>query len=288
MKKLLLILLVLSACVSEPYEQPSMEKEVKIVEKEVIVIQCWDGSISESLNDCPPRVEAKEPAPEPDVIPAQDIVKVEPPTIPIAKKLLADARTRFEGYAYLLEDRMVIVYGDKTRHYFSKISMVKTKIPITDVFVDLKAKTAVAYCNIEREGRMLDNAFDYERSRCKDYLDQEIPLEFQDWVSKGPLEYLEDFAALEPIIIENNVQTISIGGNSKTVQPSIHYMVNGKRVILRIDKRYQVPLKIEYEGRPPVDFRDTFFDVMVLDGKQEKIDSSWTTYQPVSEYWKKD
>jgi len=285
MKKLLLILLVLSACVSEPYEQPSIEKEV--VEK--LVIQCWDGSIAESLDDCPPRVEVKEPAPElapePDVIPVQDIVKVAP-TIPIAKKLLANARTRFEGHAYLLEDRMVIVYGDKTRHYFSKISMVKTKIPITDVFVDLKAKTAVAYCNIEREGRMLDNAFDYERSRCKDYIDQEIPLEFQDWVSKGPLEYLEDFAALEPIIIEDNVQTVSIGGNSKTVQPSIHYMVNGKRVILRIDKRYQVPLKIEYEGRSPVDFRDTFFDVMVLDGKQEKIDSSWTTYQPVSDYWK--
>ena len=101
MKKLLLILLVLSACVSEPYEQPGME--VKVVEKEVIIIQCWDGSVAESLNDCPPRVEAKAPEPDiqPDSVPAQDIVKVEPPTIPIAKKLLADARTRFEGYAYL-------------------------------------------------------------------------------------------------------------------------------------------------------------------------------------------
>ena len=290
MRKWFLVLLLLAACVSQPYVQPGIENktEEKIVEK--IVVQCWDGSTADSVDKCPVKeetsVEAETVPSVEDLPPAQVVVESAPEAMPIAKKLLAEAQTKFTGYAFVLDDRMVIVYGNKTRHLFLKMSQLDDRTPITDVFVDHDKREAVAYCSLEREGRILDEAFEYERSRCKDFIDKEIIVPYEKWVPKGPLDYLREFSELEPILVENNIQTISIGGNSKTVQPSLHYVLDGKRVILRIDRRYQVPIKIEVEGTQAVDFRETFFDVMVLYGGQQKIDKSWVEYVPVSEYWK--
>jgi hypothetical protein len=282
MKKwVLLLLFVLIAC-APPQAPPAEEK---VVEK--VVVQCWDGSTAESVDKCPEKPEEKveEKAEAPEALPPSEVI-VEEPAVPIAKKLLADAQTKFKGYAYVLEDQMVIVYGSKLRHMFLEISQLEDRTPITDVFVDLDKREAVAYCNIEREGKILDDAFDYERSRCKDYVDKPIPVPFEKWVPKGPLEYLQEFAEVEPMLVENNLQTISIGGNSKSIQPSLHYDVGGRRVILRIDRRYQVPIKVEFEGQQSVDFRETYFDVMVVYGGQQKITPEWVEYKPVSEYWK--
>ncbi len=288
MKRWVLVLLLLAACVPQPYVQPTPTVAEKVVEK--VVVQCWDGSTADSVDKCPQKEEAAPLEAEKSSVealpPAKVIVETPPESMPIAKKLLADAQTKFDSYAFLLADRMVIVYGNKSRHLFFKMSQLDDGTPITDVFVDADKKQAVAYCNLEREGHILDEAFDYTRSRCKKYIDKEIYVPYDKWVPKGPLDYLKEFAELEPILVENNIQTISIGGSSKTIQPSLHYMLDGKRVILRIDRRYQVPIKIEIEGQQAVDFRDTFFDVMVLEGGQQKIDKSWVEYTPVSEYWK--
>lgn len=279
--KYIFLLLLLVSCVAQPYVQPGMpdvsNQTEKVVEK--VMVQCWDNSTAESVDKCP-----KQPAPMIEV----EQLEIKAPVIS-AKQLLEEAQTKFTSHAYLLEDRMVMVVDDKVRHYFLKMSKLDDGTPITDVFVDTAAKTAVAYCNVEREGRdILDDSFDWQRSRCKDYIDKPINVSYEAWVSKGPLEYLQEFSQLEPLLVEDSLQTISIGGNAKTVQPSLHYMLNGKRYILRIDRRYHVPLKIEREGERAIDFRDVYFDVMVLDGKPIKIDSSWVAYQPVSEYWKKE
>src|SRR3989344_1993619 len=100
--------------------------------------------------------------------------------------------------------------------------------------------------------------------------DAAINVSFEEWNPKGPLDFLEEFENDTPVLVENTFLTMSIGGNSKTIQPSVHYENEGKEVILRIDKRYHVPAKVEIEGEPPIDFRDTYFDLMVVDGKQER------------------
>lgn len=278
MKRVMLVLLLLVACAPVEVELNQTSNVSNIPEKiveEKLVVQCWDNSTADSIDACPERPITK-------VIEEQ----VEAPEIPIAKKLLNEAQSKFKSYAYLLEDRLVIVSGNRARHLFLKLSQLPDRTPVTDVFVDLDKKEAVAYCNVEREAEILDDAFDWERSRCGEYLDKPFVASFADWNPKGPLDYLRDFSELEPILVENNVQTISIGGNSKTIQPSLHYMVDGKRVVLRIDKRYQVPLKIEVEGGKNIDFRDAYFDVMVVYGKQQKITDDWLVYKPVSDYWK--
>jgi hypothetical protein len=284
MKKWVLLLLLLVSCVSQPYAKPGQTAEEKVVEK--VLVQCWDNSTADSVDKCPPKAEAK--AEVKTSTPVTKVIVEEPPQkIPIAKKLLADARSKFKTYAYLLADRVVVVDGSKVRHLFLRLHDLDSRTSITDVYVDTDKKEAMAYCNIEREGRdMAVDGLDWERAKCKNYVDKPIPVPYEKWVTKGPIEYLEDFSNLEPILVEDNVQTLSIGGNQKTIQPSLHYVVDGKRVVLRIDKRYQVPIKIEYEGQQSVDFRDTFFDVMVLYGSQEKIGPEWVEYQPVSEYWK--
>lgn len=278
MKRVLLLLLLLVACVPpQPVDVSNVTSEVpeKVVEK--VVVQCWDNSTASSLEECPEKVVST---------PVKIVVEEPVQNVPIARKFLNEAKAKFTGFAYVLEDRLVVQRGDKVRHMFFKLSSLDDRTPVTDVFVDLSAKSAVAYCNVEREGRIEDDSFEFERSRCKDYIDKEIPVAFDKWVPVGPLEYLERYADLEPILVEDNLQTISIGGNSKSIQPSLHYMVDGKRHVLRIDKRYQVPLKIELEGGGSIDFRDAYFDVMVVYGKQEKITDDWLTYTPVSEYWK--
>lgn len=213
---------------------------------------------------------------------------VSAPDVGVIQKYLDEARTKFSGFAYQLDDRMVIVFDNKARHYFYKIKETKDKTPLTDIYVDLAENKAVGYCNLEREGRMVES-FDYQRSKCKDYIDEPIDVAVsEDLIPKGPLEHMEAYVNLEPILVENNLQTISIGGNSKSIQPSVHFMVDGKRHVLRLDRKYHVPLKIDIEGRQAIDFRDVYFDTMVLEGKQQKIDKSWVNYQPVSDYIKQN
>lgn len=283
MKKWVLLLLLLVSCVSQPYAQPETKTvDEKVVEK--VMVQCWDNSTADSVDKCPPKVVAA-----PETKPVTKVIVEEPPAhMTIARKLLEEAKTKFKVYAYVLSDRMVIVHENKLRHLFFRQYDLDLHTPITDVFVDLDKKEAIAYCNVEREGRdMSGDTFDWDRSKCRLYVDKEIPVPFEKWTTKGPIDYLAEFADKEPILVEDNVQTVSIGGNQKTIQPSLHYMVDGKRVVLRIDKRYKVPIKIEREGEQSIDFRDTFFDVMVLNEQQFKITPEWVTYQPVSEYWKK-
>ncbi len=285
MKKWVLLLVLLVSCVSQPYVQPTANATVeKVVEK--VMVQCWDNSTADSVDKCPPKVEETPVAAKP----VTKVIVEEPPAqMQVGRKLLEEAKTRFKVYAYVLSDRMVIVYENKLRHLFFRPYDLDLHTPITDVFVDLDKKEAVAYCNVEREGRdMSGDTFDWDRSKCRLYVDKEIPVPFEKWVTKGPIDYLTEFADIVPILVEDNVQTVSIGGNQKTIQPSLHYRVDGKRVVLRIDKRYKVPIKIEREGEQSIDFRDTFFDVMVLNEQQFKITPEWVTYQPVSEYWKKE
>ena len=279
MKRLVLILLLLASCVAQPYVQPGTNQSEKVVEK--VVVQCWDGSTAVSAEACPPKEEKVEEK----KTPAKVIVETLPPSVPIARKYLEDAQKTFTSYAYPLSDRMVIISGDKVRHYFYRLGALDDKTPITDVYVD--GNKATAYCDIEHEKSMYGDSFDLGRSQCKNYINKALPQPVDKWLPDGPLQYLEKFADKEPILVEDNVQTINIGGNSKTIQPSLHYMVDGKRVVLRLDKRYHVPLRIEIEGERAIDFRDTYYDTMVLEGRPTKIDQSWFAYKPVSDYWTK-
>lgn len=270
MKKVIFLLVLLVAC--------QMAQEPAVPVEEVVEAPIVEEVVQE------PVVAVEEPiVQEPPMLPSP---VAEQPKVPVGRQLLDEAKTKFKYHAYQTDDRLVIRVGDKVRHYFFRLSQLKNKTPITDVYVDLTNKSALAYCNIEREGKMEENSFEYERSRCKPHIDVAMEVPFDEWKPQGPLEYLEQYADIEPSLIENNTQTISIGGNSKTIQPSLHYTKDGKTVILRIDRRYKLPLRIEETGKQAVDFRDAFYDVMVVEDSPIKIDESWVTYVPVSQYWK--
>jgi len=287
-KVMLVVLLFLVSCVAQPYVQPTDQVSQdnasvfppasvpvqKVVEK--VVVQCWDNSMASSVDECPAKPAKVQVAPP---APAES-------NVPIARKFLDDAQNKFTGYAYLLSDRMVIQYKGKVRHYFFTVQKLDDGW-ITDVFVDLDGKTALAYCNIDREADIFSDGFDLARSRCHAYLNKSISVPFEEWAPHGPLDVLAEFANRVPVRVEDNVQTISIGGSAKTIQPSVHYLVDGKRVVLRMDKRYHVPLKVEREGDEPLDFRDTFFDTMILEGKPTKITPQMVEYAPPSGFWAK-
>ncbi len=276
----LLVLLLLASCFPNPSVTGNVVVDVEnsvsnsnssniSAKAEPVLIQCFDGSFVDDVSACPKSEIRKETAGR-----------------TIAQDLLEQANEKFSSYAFVVKDAVVINHGNKSRYMFDKLSKID-EVPVTDVFVDKEKKTAVAYCNIDREARLSQTSFDYERSKCRHYLDVPINVSFEKWVPAGPLEFLERFENETPVLFENSTLTMSIGGNSKTIQPSLHYVVNGARVILRIDKRYLVPARIEFENASPVDFRDTDFDLMVVDGKQQRITKEWVVYQNVSEYWLK-
>lgn len=271
-----LVLLLLASCFPNPsitgdvvVDIPSnVTNLTNLTNKTETLIQCADGSFVDFISKC------------------EKIVKTEIKEIPVARSLLEQSREKFSSYAYLIGDALVINHGNKTRYMFNRLSKAG-ETPITDVFVSKDNKTAVAFCNIDREAKFSEGSFDYERSKCRHYLDVPIEVSFEEWAPRGPLEFLEKFENETPFLYENSTLTMSIGGNSKTIQPSLHYDVAGARVILRVDKRYLVPARIEFENESPIDFRDTYFDLMVVDGKQQKITRDWVVYQNVSEYWLK-
>ncbi len=277
MKWGILVLLLLVACAQPAVQPPVAEKVVEVVEK--VVVQCWDGSTASSVEQCPKKEEkiiAKEVvAPEPKV----EVV------VPIGRQLLSKAQEH-AGYAYELEDRFVLVSGDKSRHLLLDVIFID-RVPISDVFVDSAGRTATAYCHLEHEAQMMGNKFTWTQSDCKHFVDKASSMQFKDWELKGPLDYLEDFADVAPDFVEDNVQTINSDGVPKTVQPSLHYIVDGVRVVLHIDQRQQVPVQVEIQGQQPISFRNVFFTTVPLYGKEEKI-ADLLEYKPVSQDWLKE
>src|SRR5574342_132992 len=159
MKGWVLLLILLAACAQPAAQQAAPEEKiVEVVEK--VVVQCWDGSTASSADKCPPekKIVAKEV-----VAPEQKVVAA----VPIGRQLLEKAQAH-AGYSYELEDRHVLISGDKAHHLFLKVIFIQRK-PITDVFVDLANHKAVAYCNVEREEQILGKAFTWDVSDCKHY-----------------------------------------------------------------------------------------------------------------------
>lgn len=275
MKWLVLVLMLLVAC-AQPAVQPSVKTEEKIVEK--VIVQCWDGSTASSLESCPKeeKIVAKEV-----VAPEQKVSQA----VPVGRQLLTEAQ-KHTSYAYELEDSLVLVSNGKARHLFLKKPVFIERKPVSDVFIDIAGKEASAYCQIQHEEQMLDNAFTWSVSDCKNFIDTPTSVPFEDWAPKGPVEYLVDFADIEPDVVENAVQTINSLGVPKTIQPSLHYTVDGVRAILRIDQRQGVPIQVEIQGQPSISFKNVYFDTVPLYGKQVKI-ADLIDYQPVSQDWLK-
>ncbi|PIN74660.1 hypothetical protein COV18_07255 [Candidatus Woesearchaeota archaeon CG10_big_fil_rev_8_21_14_0_10_37_12] len=277
MKKSVVILLFVFLLIACAPQFPEPVVEEKII-KETIV-QCWDGSLVAEISLCPEKEEV-------DRVPVKSLVVEEEPALPIVDQLLQDAKERFDGLAYSVDGRLVIIYGTNARHMFDIPVRLDDSVWITDVFVDLANKTAVAYCNIEREGRFIDS-FEYQRSKCKEFINIPINASFAKWYPRSPIAVLEEFVVSEPILVEDNQQVVNLGGKTKTVRPSIHYLVNGKRVVLRIDARYKVPIAVDYENNKDLVFDEVFFDTMRVDGKQQRITKEWVVYTPVADYWNK-
>jgi len=150
----------------------------------------------------------------------------------------------------------------------------------------LTNKKAVAYCHIEHEEQILGKAFTWDVSDCKHYIDKGIAVPFEDWKPEGPLDYLVNFADVEPVFVEEGVQSVTSLSVPKTVQPSLHYDANGVRVVLHIEQRSQVPIQVEIQGQQPVSFKNVYFDNLLLYGVQEKIADNME-YRPVSQEWLK-
>ncbi len=275
MKWLALVLMLLVAC-AQPAVQPLVKTEETVVEK--VIVQCWDGSTASSVENCPKeeKIVAKEV-----VAPEQKVSQA----VPVGRQLLTAAQNH-SGYAYELEDRFVLVSNGKARHLFLEKPIFVERKPVSDVFVDLAGMKALAYCHLQHEEQMLGKAFTWDVANCKNFIDTATSVPFEDWAPKGPLDYLADFADVEPDVIENALQTINSAGVPKTIQPSLHYTVNGVRAVLRIDQRQQVPIQIEIQGQQPISFRNVYFNTVPLYGKQEKI-ADLIEYTAVSQDWLK-
>jgi len=209
----------------EPEEQVFCTADVK---------ECPDGSYVSrvppecNFEPCPELTVVVEPAPEPQKT--------------IVGELLREAYEL--GHAFEIKDGTMYVYKDQARFAYVNLMPVQglkyegKLVYFTDVYFDRHKKTATGLCDLETEISIVSN-YEASKSKCKDFINVTFDLNFQEYYSLTPLDWLEKYQYTEPTTIVKAEQTIKIQTGYKTIQPVLIFERGEDRTTLHIDKKQQ-------------------------------------------------
>ncbi len=172
-----------------------------------------------------------------------------PPKSHISDALLK-LRQNITSYSAFKEKTQYLVRGELARVKLDKIQRPNIKVnntipaAITDIYVDRQAREAVGYCDPRREKEILGE-FDPQRSACAKLIDIPIPLPYDEYNPYLPEDWLARFSQVQPIIAETTEQYIREPTGWKLVNPVLHFQEGPSIVILRLDSKTGLPIKIE-------------------------------------------
>lgn len=115
---------------------------------------------------------------------------------------------------------------------------------ITDLYVDRETKELVAYCDPRTEEEIVGE-YQADRSKCIKVIDLPFTLDYHKYNPQLPEDILQDYAHREPSLVEDTEQFIKEPSGWKAVQPIVHYGDDVNEVILRLDAKTGLPLRIE-------------------------------------------
>jgi len=186
---------------------------------------------------------APEPAPEPQVF--------EPAP---ANQAIADAIAKFNqnvsSYYFKIGKDEHFVRGKEVHIQLGTFRELPFKVNgtirthITDIFIDRSRSEAIAYCDPRTEEEIVGE-FNADRSKCIKLIDIPFTLDYQEYNPELPEDWLHKYANTAPARVEDTDQFIKLPSGWKTVNPVLHFQEGDKTVILRLDAKTGLPLKIE-------------------------------------------
>ncbi len=177
-----------------------------------------------------------------------------------AQFILSDSMIKFrknvDSYSFSHGKTRYFVKGDIIHVELDKLtptSMLINKTPgyITDLFIDRRTKKATGYCDPRTEQTIM-GSYHADRSKCHDLVNVEIPIDFETFNPVLPEDWLTRFSYAAPTKIEDTDQYVKDITGWKTVNPVLHFQDGNNEVILRLDSKTGMPIKVETSGPTPV------------------------------------
>ncbi len=172
-----------------------------------------------------------------------------PPSSHISDALIK-FRQNITSYSAFQEKTQYLVRGNLARVKLDKIQRPSIRInktipaAITDIYVDREAKEAIGYCDPRREKEIMGE-FDPQRGACAKLIDIPIPLDYGQYNPYLPEDWLIRFSHAQPIFAETTEQYVREPTGWKLVNPVLHFQEGPSTVILRLDSKTGLPIKIE-------------------------------------------
>ncbi|MEM2916209.1 MAG: hypothetical protein QXT19_02540 [Candidatus Woesearchaeota archaeon] len=177
------------------------------------------------------------------------IIPQMPPGSHISDALLK-LRQNITSYSAFKGKTQYLVRGQLARVKLEKIERPSIKInntipvAITDIYIDRASKEAVGYCDPRREKEIMGE-FDPDRSACAKLIDVPISLPYDQYNPYLPEDWLTRFSHAQPILAETTDQYIREPTGWRLVNPVLHFQEGPSIVILRLDSKTGLPIKIE-------------------------------------------
>lgn len=186
---------------------------------------------------------------EQQVIPKQQTISEQP----VVGTTLTDAIAKFKqnvsSYSfydgkikYFVKDRMIRIKLDKMQEL--PFATNNSRTYVTDIFVDRERQTATGYCDPRSEMVIMGDSFG-DRSVCKKLINIPITLSYAEYNPVLPEDWLFKFSNAIPVRVEEIDQFVKEPTGWKTVNPAVYVNEGNAEVVLRLETKTGLPIKVE-------------------------------------------
>jgi len=243
------VFFVLIACKPAIQPAPNITAECSPPYHEYTKGDCCLDNDANSICD---RDEPQKPA-EPVVSKTEEAPAVE------GSAAITEAIAKFEqgvsSYSYKLGDTqhyvvddLIHIELDKAKELGFKINET-IRVHITDIFVDRTTKDAVGYCDPRSEERIVGE-FNADRSKCIKLIDMPFELDYKEHNPTLPEDWLYQYKDRTPALVEEADQYVKEPSGWKAVNPVVHFLEGKNTIILRLDIKTGLPLRVEINKQP--------------------------------------
>ncbi len=201
----------------------------------------------------------------------------------VMSDVLIKFRQNVTGYSfyhgkaqYFVKDKLVHVMLDPIKE-LSFMTNKTIRTHITDIYVDREEHKATGYCDPRTEEKILGTGFKVDRSVCMKLINVPIALPYEDYNPVLPEDWLEKFKDMTPTRVETTDQYIKEPTGWKLVNPVLYFVDATSAVILRLESRTGLPVKVETSDAndPSTTNVETYTWLVPNDVKSEEV-----THQP--------
>lgn len=205
------------------------------------------------------------------------------PTLPLERTIMASVIAKFQenvtSYSYKQGKDAYFVMGKLVHVELGSFKELEFKYNntirtyITDIFIDRERQEAIGYCDPRTEEDIVGE-FQADRSKCIKLINIPINLSYAAFNPRLPEDWLFRYADDIPGRIETNDQYVKEPSGWKSVNPVLFFVDSQNEIILKLDSKTGLPLKVEIHE--PVFTKVETFDFFV----HNSVKPQEVAYQP--------